>query len=336
MRKHPFYLTPSQEDHTFKLNFRYNSFLKKCIKVISVKWLQIHITVDQAQVDFTETLLSSLGAVSVTLDDAENQDLLEPLPGETPLWNKVIVTGIYAQEDDEEEIDVAALETFIRAQLPEAPIRHEFLEDQAWERTWMDAYEPIQISEKFWIVPEWMEAPEADAVNIKLDPGLAFGTGNHASTFLCLQWLGKTDVKDKIVIDYGCGSGILAVAALLLGAKYAYATDIDPQAVLATKQNAELNGVLDRLYVGLPKEFNAELGEQKADVFVANILAGPLMMLEPEFAELVKPEAEFALAGVIEEQVADVTSIYSKHFDILEVEKRDEHWCRISGKRHKN
>ena len=301
-----------------------------------MKWLQIHITVDQAQVDFTETLLSSLGAVSVTLDDAENQDLLEPLPGETPLWNKVIVTGIYAQEDDEEEIDVAALETFIRAQLPEAPIRHEFLEDQAWERTWMNAYEPIQISEKFWIVPEWMKAPEADAVNIKLDPGLAFGTGNHASTFLCLQWLGKTDVKDKIVIDYGCGSGILAVAALLLGAKYAYATDIDPQAVLATKQNAELNGVLDRLYVGLPEEFNTELGEQKADVFVANILAGPLMMLEPEFAELVKPEAEFALAGVIEEQVADVTSIYSKHFDILEVEKRDEHWCRISGKRHKN
>jgi len=336
VRKHPFYLTPSQEDHTFKPNFRYNSFLKKCIKVISVKWLQIHITVDQAQVDFTETLLSSLGAVSVTLDDAENQDLLEPLPGETPLWNKVIVTGIYAQEDDEEEIDVAALETFIRAQLPEAPIRHEFLEDQAWERTWRDAYEPIQISEKFWIVPEWMEAPEADAVNIKLDPGLAFGTGNHASTFLCLQWLSKTDVKDKIVIDYGCGSGILAVAALLLGAKYAYATDIDPQAVLATKQNAELNGVLDRLYVGLPEEFNTELGEQKADVFVANILAGPLMMLEPEFAELVKPEAEFALAGVIEEQVADVTSIYSKHFDILEVEKRDEHWCRISGKRHKN
>ncbi|MHA5057290.1 50S ribosomal protein L11 methyltransferase [Acinetobacter schindleri] len=300
-----------------------------------MKWLQIHITVDQAQVDFTETLLSSLGAVSVTLDDAENQDLLEPLPGETPLWNKVIVTGIYAQEEGE-EIDVDALETFIRAQMPEAPIRHEFREDQAWERTWMDAYEPIQISDKFWIVPEWMEPPEANAVNIKLDPGLAFGTGNHASTFLCLQWLGKTDLKDKIVIDYGCGSGILAVAALLLGAKKAYATDIDPQAVLATQQNAELNGVLDRLYVGLPEEFNEELGAIKADVFVANILAGPLMMLEPHFAELVKAEGEFALAGVIEEQVTDVTSIYSNHFDILEVAKRDEYWCRISGKRHKN
>ncbi|MDY6451119.1 50S ribosomal protein L11 methyltransferase [Acinetobacter faecalis] len=298
-----------------------------------MKWLQIHITVEQAQVDFTETLLESLGAVSVTLDDAENQDLLEPLPGETPLWNKVIVTGIYAQEDDE-EIDVAALETFIRTQLPTEPMRSEFMEDQEWERTWMDAYEPIQIGEKYWIVPEWMEPPEADAVNIKLDPGLAFGTGNHASTFLCLQWLGQTDVKDKIVIDYGCGSGILAVAALLLGAKKVYATDIDPQAVLATQQNAELNGVLDNLYVGLPDEFYESLKDQKADVFVANILAGPLMMLAPQFATLVKPESEFALAGVIQEQVEEVSSVYSEFFDILQVETRDEYWCRISGKRH--
>ncbi|WP_092766267.1 50S ribosomal protein L11 methyltransferase [Acinetobacter sp. DSM 11652] len=299
-----------------------------------MKWLQIHITVDQAQVDFTETLLLSLGAVSVTLDDAEDQALLEPLPGETPLWNKVIVTGIYAQEDDE-EIDVVALETFIKDQMPEAPLRYEFIEDQEWERTWMDAYEPIQIGEKYWIVPEWMEAPEADAVNIKLDPGLAFGTGNHASTFLCLQWLGKTDVKDKIVIDYGCGSGILGVAALLLGAKKVYATDIDPQAVLATQQNAELNGVLENLYVGLPEEFNQALGEQKADVFVANILAGPLMALAEEFSTLIQPEGEFALAGIIEEQVDDVSRVYADFFDILDKEKRDENWYRLSGKRHK-
>ena len=300
-----------------------------------MKWLQIHITVEQAQVDFTETLLSSLGAVSVTLDDAENQDLLEPLPGETPLWNKVIVTGIYAQEDDE-EIDVNALLTFITAQMPEAPVRYEFLEDQEWERTWMDAYEPIQIAEKYWIVPEWMEAPEADAVNIKLDPGLAFGTGNHASTFLCLQWLGKTDVKNKVVIDYGCGSGILGVAALLLGAKKVYATDIDPQAVHATQQNAELNGVLDNLYVGLPEEFNETFKNQKADVFVANILASPLMALAPEFSTLIKSEGEFALAGVIKEQVDDVSAVYSEFFDILDVEEREEYWCRISGKRQKH
>ncbi|WP_343596677.1 50S ribosomal protein L11 methyltransferase [Acinetobacter sp.] len=300
-----------------------------------MKWLQIHITVDQAQVDFAETLFLSLGAVSVTLDDAEDQALLEPLPGETPLWNKVIVTGIF-QQTDEEPVDADSLTQFLQNQLPDAPIRSDELEDQVWERSWMDYYEPIEISDKFWIVPEWLEPPEADAVNIKLDPGLAFGTGNHASTFLCLQWLGKTDLKDKIVVDYGCGSGILGVAALLLGAKKVYATDIDPQAILATKQNAELNGVLDGLYVGLPEEFNAEFKNQQADVLVANILAGPLMALAPEFATLTKPAGEFALAGVIEEQVHDVSEVYQAFFDILEVEKREENWCRISGKRKTN
>ena len=297
-----------------------------------MKWLQIHITVDQAQVDFTETLLLSLGAVSVTLDDAEDQALLEPLPGETPLWNKVIVTGIY-QQDDSEQIDVDSLVKFVQEQLPEAPVRFDELEDQAWERAWMDYYEPIQIADKFWIVPEWLEAPDAEATNIKLDPGLAFGTGNHASTFLCLQWLGSVDLKDKVVVDYGYGSGILGVAALLLGAKKVYATDIDPQAVLATQQNAELNGVLDRLYVGLPEEFNAEFKSQQADVLVANILAAPLMALAPEFAKLLKADGQFALAGVIEEQVADVSEVYQEFFDILNIEKREENWCRISGKR---
>lgn len=297
-----------------------------------MKWLQIHITVDQAQVDFAETLFLSLGAVSVTLDDAEDQALLEPLPGETPLWNKVIVTGIF-QQTDEESVDANLLVQFLQDQIPNAPIRSDELEDQAWERAWMDYYEPIEISNKFWIVPEWLEPPEADAINIKLDPGLAFGTGNHASTFLCLQWLGKTDLKDKVVVDYGCGSGILGVAALLLGAKKVYATDIDPQAVLATKQNAELNGVLERLYVGLPEEFNAEFKNQQADVLVANILAGPLMALAPEFATLLKPAGEFALAGVIEEQVHDVSEVYQEFFDILDIEKREGNWCRISGKR---
>ena len=300
-----------------------------------MKWLQIHITVDQAQVELAETILLSLGAVSVTLDDAEDQALLEPLPGETPLWNKVIVTGIYQQDElsGDAPIDVEALTTFIRAQLPEAPIRCDELEDQVWERAWMDYYEPIQISDKFWIVPEWLEAPDPSAVNIKLDPGLAFGTGNHASTFLCLQWLGKTDLQDKIVIDYGCGSGILGVAALLLGAQKVYATDIDPQAVLATKQNAELNVVLDRLFVDLPDAFDAEFQGKQADVLVANILAGPLMALAPTFATLVKPQAEFALAGVIEEQLADVSEVYNVEFEVTQVEMREENWCRISGVR---
>ncbi|MFB2579095.1 50S ribosomal protein L11 methyltransferase [Acinetobacter sp. c2-A9] len=297
-----------------------------------MNWLQLHITVSQAQVELTETLLLSLGAVSVTLDDAQDQALLEPLPGETPLWDNVIVTGIF-QQDENEPLDAEQLLNFIKINLPDAPSRYDVIEDQAWERAWMDYYEPIQVAENFWIVPEWLQAPDANAVNLKLDPGLAFGTGNHASTFLCLQWLGKTDVKDKIVVDYGCGSGILGVAALLLGAKKVYATDIDPQAVLATRQNAELNGVADKLWVGLPEEFDAEFGEQKADVLVANILAKPLMILVETFHKLTKPDAEIALAGLIEEQVQDIKQCYQPYFALTEQAMRDENWCRLSGRR---
>ncbi|TXJ09788.1 MAG: 50S ribosomal protein L11 methyltransferase [Acinetobacter sp.] len=297
-----------------------------------MNWLQIHITTEQAQVDFTETLLMSLGAVSVTLDDAEDQALLEPLPGETPLWDHVIVTGIF-QQTQEEPIDAAALVTFIQTQLPaDTAIKTEVIENQAWERAWMDHYEPIQIAENLWIVPEWLAAPNPAATNIKLDPGLAFGTGNHASTFLCLEWLAGIDLKDKVVIDYGCGSGILGVAALLLGAKYVYATDIDPQAVLATRQNAELNGVAERLWVGLPEEFEQHY-QDRAEILVANILAKPLMALVETFHQLTQPHGKIALAGLIEEQIEDVKQAYAPYFDITGQQMREENWCRLSGLR---
>lgn len=297
-----------------------------------MNWLQIHITVEQSQVDFTETLLMSLGAVSVTLDDAEDQALLEPLPGETPLWDNVIVTGIFQQHEDE-PIDANALVTFIQTQLStQTPIRIETIENQAWERAWMDHYEPIQVADNLWIVPEWLEAPNPAATNIKLDPGLAFGTGNHASTFLCLEWLASIDLKDKIVIDYGCGSGILGVAALLLGAKYVYATDIDPQAVLATQQNAELNQVADRLWVGLPEQFEQQY-QSGAEILVANILAKPLMALVETFYHLTQPNAQIALAGLIDDQIEDVKQAYAPYFDINGQQMREENWCRLSGVR---
>lgn len=297
-----------------------------------MNWLQFHITVEQAQVEFVETLLMSLGAVSVTLDDAEDQALLEPLPNETPLWDKVVVTGIFQQTEDE-PIDAQMIEQFLRSQLADdIVITVDELEDQVWERAWMDYYKPIKIDEKFWVVPEWLIPPDETAVNLKLDPGLAFGTGNHASTFLCLQWLGRTDLKDKVVVDYGCGSGILAVASLLLGAKLVYAIDIDPQAVLATRQNAELNGVAERLWVGLPEIFEQQFSGQRSDVLVANILATPLMMLAPKFRQLMKNNAIFALAGVIEEQCNDVCQVYHENgFVVTDIVKREEVWCRISG-----
>ncbi|XID75800.1 50S ribosomal protein L11 methyltransferase [Alkanindiges sp. WGS2144] len=293
-----------------------------------MRWLQIRATVTKAQVALAETLMQSLGAVSVILDDAQDQALLEPLPGETPLWDQVIVTGLFTNE-----ADAGQLEGFLSSQLTDAPIHHDYLEEQVWERAWMDHYEPIQCGERLWIVPEWLSPPNPDAINLMLDPGLAFGTGNHASTFLCLQWLDQQDLKDKVVIDYGCGSGILGIAALLLGAKQVYAVDLDPQAVLSTQQNAALNGVAEHIWCGLPEEFEQQFPALQADVIVANILAGPLMHLAENFAALAKPNAQIAMAGIIEEQVEDLKTSYAKWFNLHTLGQREENWCRLSGER---
>lgn len=293
-----------------------------------MRWLQVRTTVAKDQVQLAETLLESLGAVSIILDDAQDQALLEPLPGEMPLWDQVIVTGLFY-----EDADIAQLEGFLSTQLSGSSVRHDFLEEQVWERAWMDHYEPIQCGDRLWIVPEWLTPPDTNAINLMLDPGLAFGTGNHASTFLCLQWLDKQDLTDKIVIDYGCGSGILGIAALLLGAKQVYAVDLDPQAVLSTQQNAALNQVGDKIWTGLPEEFEQQFPNLQADVIVANILASPLMHLAETFAELAKPQALIAMAGIITDQVEDLRQSYAKWFNLHTLEHREENWCRLSGER---
>lgn len=304
-----------------------------------MNYLQIHIKTKKSQVDISENILLSLGAASVMLDDAEDQALLEPLPGETPIWDNVIVTGIFPQQHDEvHDIDVLTQFIVLQLQLEPSQVYYDILADQAWERAWMDYYEPIQVAENLWIVPEWLTAPDPNAVNIKLDPGLAFGTGNHASTYLCLQWLAEIDLKGKVVIDYGCGSGILGVAALLLGAEQVFATDIDPQAVLATSQNAALNQVATRLHVALPEQFEQSYQAFRqqhgaAQILVANILAKPLMALVPSFYQLTAPRAQIALAGLIEEQIDDVVAAYQPYFKLDQRQMREENWCRLSGTR---
>ncbi|MFZ3192292.1 MAG: 50S ribosomal protein L11 methyltransferase [Moraxellaceae bacterium] len=298
-----------------------------------MRWLQIRFETTKTDVALIENLLENLGAVSVILDDAADQPLLEPLPGETPIWDQVIVTGLF-NDDEHDPIDAESLVNFVSAQAPTVRAFHEYIEEQVWERAWMDHYEPIQCGERLWIVPEWLTPPNPNAVNLMLDPGLAFGTGNHASTFLCLQWLDAEPLKGKVVIDYGCGSGILGIAALLLGAEKVYATDIDPQAILATRQNAEINGVADRLWVDLPEALDQQLPDLQADVVVANILAGPLAALAPEFARRTPTGARIVLAGLISEQVDDLQSTYATWFDLSELAMREENWCRLSGTRH--
>lgn len=204
----------------------------------------------------------------------------------------------------------------------------EQIEDKDWEREWMDNFHPMRFGQRLWICPSWREVPDENAINVMLDPGLAFGTGTHPTTALCLEWLDSLDLQDKTVIDFGCGSGILAIAALKLGAKSAVGIDIDPQAILASRNNAEQNGVADRLQLFLSEDKPADL---KADVVVANILAGPLKELYPVIRQLVKPNGVLGLSGILATQAESVCDTYVQSFVLEPVEEREE-WCRITGK----
>ena len=205
----------------------------------------------------------------------------------------------------------------------------EQLEDKDWEREWMENFHPMKFGERLWICPSWREIPEPDAVNVMLDPGLAFGTGTHPTTALCLEWLEGLDLSGKTVIDFGCGSGILAIAAIKLGAEKVIGIDIDPQALQASRDNAERNGVADQLEVFLPQNQPEGL---IADVVVANILAGPLRELAPIIKGLVKPNGDLAMSGVLDTQAEDVANHYRDELHIDPIVEQSE-WCRISGRK---
>ena len=302
-------------------------------------WQQLHLQCEKANVDLAEALLLEAGALSIALDDAGDQPLFEPLPGESPLWDEVILTGLFdATTDAGNRQAVEQLSHEIAAQVQATRVWLSAVDDKDWEREWMSNYHPIECANNLWIVPNWLTPPNPDATNIIMDPGLAFGTGYHATTRLCLDWLTEQDLKDKVVIDYGCGSGILGIGALLLGARQVYAVDIDPQAVLATNQNAVRNNVGDRLQAFLPEEFTDYCSQNTVlpvDVIVANILAKPLIGLAPYFATLITQKGRIVLAGLIESQTDQVTDAYQPYFDLdakhAFTAQEDQHWQRLSG-----
>ncbi|MEF3193413.1 MAG: 50S ribosomal protein L11 methyltransferase [Halothiobacillaceae bacterium] len=287
-------------------------------------WHQITLTTPRNQTEFLEDTLLELGAISVTLQDAADVPVLEPLPGETPLWPEVNVVGLFDQEADTAQIDA---QLAARGLGKGAWIE---VEDQDWERAWMDQFQPLRFGKRLWIVPSWLEAPDPQAVNILLDPGLAFGTGTHPTTALCLEWLDGADVLDKNVLDYGCGSGILAIAALKLGAHEAFGIDIDPQALTATRDNAARNAIMaDRLHTGLP---GALPEEARFDVLLANILMGPLLELAPTLTKHVKPGGVLVLSGLLAEQADAVMAAYAHAFDFDRPALKDG-WARLSAVR---
>ena len=289
-------------------------------------WLQVRLAITPEQAETYEDALLEVGAVSVTFMDAEDQPIFEPDLGTTPLWSRTHLLALFEADTDETAL-LAHLALLTGGDLPEHHV--EEIADQDWERSWMDNFQPMRFGRRLWIVPSWHAAPEPDAVNLLLDPGLAFGTGTHPTTALCLQWLDGLDLAGKTVIDFGCGSGILAIAALKLGAARAIGIDIDPQAIQASRDNAQRNGVSERLELYLPKDQPADL---LADVVVANILAGPLRELAPLIGCLPKAGGHLGLSGVLASQASSVAQAYEEKFTLDPAAEREE-WCRITGRR---
>jgi ribosomal protein L11 methyltransferase len=241
----------------------------------------------------------------VSLEDAGDEPLFDTLQPEPPLWQVTRVTGLFPEGADAQEVATALAREL---HLPSPPeLESDVLADQDWERAWMDRYVPLAFGHGLWIVPSWLAPPEPAAINIILDPGLAFGTGTHATTALCLEWLAAHPPRGLDVIDYGCGSGILAIAALKLGAHHALGTDIDPKALAVSRENAERNGVADRLALCLPADLPAKT---HAPLVIANILAAPLIGLAAEISALPAADGTLLLSGLLTEQGDEVVAHY--------------------------
>jgi len=292
------------------------------------QWVQLRIKAKSHQVEAAENALLALGSVSVTLQDDADQPILEPELGTTPIWDDTLIIGLFTADVDTD----AVLEQFplmyaVEGGEGQPQLKWEQVEDKDWVRAWMDTFKPMQFGERLWICPSWSEPPAPEATNLMLDPGLAFGTGTHPTTALCLRYLDQAVEGNELVVDYGCGSGILGMAALLLGSRHMIGVDIDPQALIATRDNAGRNKIKeDRFEVYLPDQAPAV----EADITVANILAGPLQQLAPELAKLTRNGGKLALSGLLAHQADEVIATYSQWF-VMNAPQQMEDWVMLSG-----
>lgn len=301
--------------------------------------MEVTLRTHRDEVESFEDWLFAAGALSVTLRDSlDDEDLthavLEPVPGEVRLWDEVTLVGLFSQETTQSQLQDAL---YLSAALNDTDVpvhRVSTLGDREWERTWLDSFHPMQFGERLWICPTEHSIPDPEAVTIRLDPGLAFGTGTHATTAQCLAWMGAktsqsvTPFDGQTVIDYGCGSGVLAIAALMLGAQEAWAVDIDEQAILATKSNAAQNAVSSQIHVGQPMI----VGGFEVDILLANILFKPLMDLVEHLAACVKSGGSLVLSGILEEQVEQLRLSYNDYFEFAPTQAQDG-WALMSAVR---
>lgn len=291
------------------------------------QWQQISCHCHKAVQDDISQYMDAANAHSITLQDAGDNPVLEPLPGETPLWNDLILTALFTAEEDLTALLLLLESKKQQWQISNIELAH--LKDQDWERAWMDDFKPMQFGKNLWIYPSWNEIPDDNSTKIILDPGLAFGSGTHPTTALCLEWLDENPPHDLSVIDYGCGSGILAIAASLLGAKKILATDIDQQALIATKDNRLKNQISNQ---AITTCFPQDMPKKPVELLIANILSGPLIELAETFSQLTSSGATIVLSGILEQQTDQIIIAYQDYFNNIEVAQK-EGWIRVTGKR---
>jgi len=289
-----------------------------------MSWLELSVRVSRQNASLVESLLQNEPVLALTLTDDADDPVLEPGVGETPLWPSVCVTALFTGETPVEPL------TRMLSLVPGVDWPHQVnfrkFEDQQWERVWLDRFKPMQFGSGLWIVPGEAEVPASALHALRLDPGLAFGTGTHPTTRLCLEWIDAHDFEGDVVVDYGCGSGVLGIAAAIKGAKTVVGVDNDPQALTATFDNAQRNGVQDIVKGRSPEQFKPG----SADVVFANILAGPLIELAPRLSAALRPGGSLVLSGILEEQADEVESAYTGGFSGMGRKVMDG-WVLLTG-----
>ncbi len=290
-------------------------------------WKQLILLIDKTEVENISDWLTEHGAQAVTYQDGKDAPIFEPAPGETPLWESVVVTALFENSDNVEKLSEQLLQYF-EAKVSSSKIA--LLDDQQWERAWMVDFKAMQFGKNLWVCPSWEDVPDADAVNLILDPGLAFGSGTHETTALCLEWLESVCLKNKSVIDYGCGSGILGIAAVKLGATKVIGTDNDPQAIIASRDNAQRNNITAEQFELIRVDPQKAPEIELVDVIVANILAEPLRHLAADLVSKVRTGGIIALSGLLREQAEEIMSVYQQWVRFNAV-KNMGNWCLLNG-----
>jgi len=291
-----------------------------------VSYLALSFEVGSIDPEQAETTCFENGALSVTFSDEHDDPVLEPLPGEVRLWPHTRLTALFAAERAEAGL---ILRLAAALGLPPERLQAQSVADRIWEREWLRDFHAMRFGRRLWVSPRHETVQAADGIVVRLDPGLAFGTGTHASTALCLTWLDGTPLQGLTVIDYGCGSGVLGIAALKLGARCVHAFDLDPQALLATRENAADNEVAAALRICE----DAQQLPQECDVIVANILSETLVALAPSLAARVSARGAVLLGGILAPQEPEVAACYSAWFDMGRFAERDG-WVALQGRRH--